>query len=190
MVELNEKQRDALRRGRETAARNREQAKRDSPEPAVDPIQAGAAAGAEPGEPEPRAKSGRPAGNGRPAGGTGTASAKSTSLDLSAFAGVIAGVHGIIAMQRREPHWLLNEADARRYSIALGNALRHFPVRTTQKAIDFMALAMCVFEMETPRIAASAAIAAAAKAPRPAPAAVYPLRPSPAPAGSPTGGAQ
>ncbi len=61
----------------------------------------------------------------------------------------------MIAMQRREEHWLLSEGDATKYGKALANALRHFPVRTTQKAIDMTALLMTAIAIEAPRVALS-----------------------------------
>jgi hypothetical protein len=97
---------------------------------------------------------------------------------LSAAAGLLQGFHAIIALRRNEPHWMLNDADAKRYGTALANALRHMPVRAAQKTIDFAVLAFVMFEMETPRITLSMARArAVSKAPpqqRPQPT-VYPL---------------
>jgi hypothetical protein len=79
---------------------------------------------------------------------------------LSSAIGVIQGFHAVVAMQRNEPHWLLNDADARRYGLALANAARHFPVKTTQRAIDMSALIFCVVQMETPRFVISRQLAA------------------------------
>jgi hypothetical protein len=72
-------------------------------------------------------------------------------------------MHAIIALRRNEPHWMLSDADAKRYGAALANALRHLPVHATQKAIDFGVLAFCVFEMETPRVVLSLQLAKQAK---------------------------
>jgi hypothetical protein len=127
----------------------------------VDPLAAASAAG-EPGEPGERirrrdapAPSGEPAGSGgKPAG-----KAKGASLDLSALGGVIQGLHVIVAMQRAEPHWMINDDDAKKYGVALGNVLRHFPVRTAQKTIDFTALILVAFAIETPRIGRSVQLA-------------------------------
>ena len=77
-------------------------------------------------------------------------------------------------MQRNEPHWLLNDADAKRYGLALANAARHFPVKTTQKAIDMSALIFCVIQMETPRVVISRQLAAQrARGPQRGPAQVF-----------------
>jgi hypothetical protein len=92
---------------------------------------------------------------------------------LSQLAGVIQGVHGIIAFQRKEPHWLLNDADASKYGTALGNALRHLPIKTAQKTVDYAALVMVAFVIETPRIVASANLARAGRAPQRGPAQVF-----------------
>jgi hypothetical protein len=103
---------------------------------------------------------------------------------LSSAIGVIQGFHAVIAMQRSEPHWLLNDADAKRYGQALANAARHFPVRATQKAIDLSALIFCAVQMETPRFVISRQLAAQrAKGPPRGPAQVFQFngRPTPPP---------
>jgi hypothetical protein len=66
-------------------------------------------------------------------------------------------------MRRAEPHWLLSDADARRYGAALANALSHLPVKVAQKYLDFSTLAFCVFEMELPRVMLSHQLAQARK---------------------------
>jgi hypothetical protein len=66
-------------------------------------------------------------------------------------------------MRRSEPHWLLSDADARRYGAALANALSHLPVKVAQKYLDFSTLAFCVFEMELPRVMLSHQLAQARK---------------------------
>jgi hypothetical protein len=70
---------------------------------------------------------------------------------LSAAAGLLQGAHAVIAM-RRGPHWLLNDADAKAYGLALANALRHLPVTMAQKYVDFAALGIAIFAYEGPRI--------------------------------------
>jgi hypothetical protein len=108
------------------------------------------------------------------------------------------GFHAIIALRRDEPHWMLSEVDAKRYGQALANALRHFPVQATQKAIDFSVLAFCIFEMETPRVVKSIALSKLpphlrrqAQAQR-GPAKIFEFTPPPSdapqPSGSPTSG--
>jgi hypothetical protein len=69
-------------------------------------------------------------------------------------------------MQRSEPHWLLNDADAQRYGAALANALRHMPIKAAQKTIDYSTLVMIAFVMETPRIVRSIQLNRQANAPR------------------------
>lgn len=63
-------------------------------------------------------------------------------------------------MRRNEPHWLLNDADAKAYATALKNALRHIPIRAAQKTIDFSMLAFMAFNFEMPRIYVSSQLAA------------------------------
>jgi hypothetical protein len=103
---------------------------------------------------------------------------------MSAAAGLLQGFHAIIAMQRSEPHWMLNDDDAKRYGTALANALRHMPIKAAQKTIDYSTLVMVAFVMETPRIVRSAQLARAPKAPPRGPAQVYypfsPQTPQPA----------
>lgn len=124
----------------------------------VDPETAAASAGS-PAEPRHK-RGGRRAGSGRPAAqGRTTATPKGASLDLSAAAGLLQGFHAIIALKRNEPHWMLSEADSKRYGAALANALRHMPIHAAQKTIDFGVLAFMIFEMETPRIVRSIQLA-------------------------------
>jgi hypothetical protein len=105
---------------------------------------------------------------------------------LSALAGVLQGFHAVIAFQRSEPHWMLNDDDAKRYGTALGNALRHLPMRVAQKTVDYSALVFVAFAIETPRIVKSAQLAAEKRNPQPrrAPAQVFQFV-SPASAPSP-----
>jgi hypothetical protein len=147
----------------------------------VDPATAGQAAG-EPQEPGERIKrrdppSGGTIGGGTTASGAKAGAKKSASLDLSAAAGLISGFHAIIAMQRSEPHWLLNDADALRYGTALANALRHMPIRAAQKTIDYATLVMVAFVMETPRIVRSVQLARTPKPPNRGPAQVFQFHP-------------
>ena len=131
-----------------------------SAEPFIDAERASSEA-PEPAEPGARARRPeRPGGgtangaspaSGARAGGKSGAAQKSAPLDLSSLAGVIQGCHAVIAFQRSEPHWLLNDPDAARYSIALANALRHLPLKNAQKAVDYAAFAMVAFAIETPR---------------------------------------
>jgi hypothetical protein len=60
----------------------------------------------------------------------------------------------------------LNDADARRYGQAMANAARHFPLRTTQKALDVSMLLIVAFSIEAPRIALSMQIAKLGGVPR------------------------
>jgi hypothetical protein len=103
---------------------------------------------------------------------------------LSALAGALQGVHVIIAMQRNEPHWMLNDEDAKRYGTALGNALRHMPIKAAQKTIDYASLVIVAFAIETPRIGRSIQLARAPKPASRGPAQVFqfvsPSQPSPA----------
>jgi hypothetical protein len=99
---------------------------------------------------------------------------------MSAAAGLLQGFHAIIAMQRSEPHWMLNDDDAKRYGAALANALRHMPIKAAQKTIDYSTLVMVAFVMETPRIVRSAQLARQPKAQPRGPAQVFQFVPNPA----------
>jgi hypothetical protein len=92
---------------------------------------------------------------------------------LSAAAGLLQGAHAIIAMQRQEPHWMLNDDDAKKYGQALANAMRHLPVKVAQKYVDYSTLVMVAFVMETPRVVRSVQIARAPKTPNRGPAQVF-----------------
>jgi hypothetical protein len=107
---------------------------------------------------------------------------------LSAAAGLLQGFHAIIAMQRQEPHWLLNDADAKQYGQALANAARHLPIAVAQKYADYSAFVMVCFAMETPRIARSVQLAQSRRqGPPRGPAQVFQFRP-PQPAPNPPAG--
>lgn len=91
-------------------------------------------------------------------------------------------------MVKSQPHWLLDDADAKRYGQALQNALRHLPVQTSQKALDFSMLAFVALQIESPRVALSRQIARGG-GPMRGPAQVFPFPGGPIPAG-PGGPAQ
>lgn len=74
---------------------------------------------------------------------------------MSSAIGVIQGFHAVIGGLRQEPHWFVNDADARRYGQAMANAARHFPLKTTQKALDVTMLMIVAFSVEAPRIGMS-----------------------------------
>lgn len=58
-------------------------------------------------------------------------------------------------MARDEQHWLLNDADAAKYGGAVANVVRWLPVNVSQKALDFSALAMMAFTIESARVGRS-----------------------------------
>jgi hypothetical protein len=80
---------------------------------------------------------------------------------LSSAIGVIQGFHAIIGGMSQQPHWFLNDADARRYGQAMANAARHFPMKAAQKTIDVSMLLITAFSIEAPRIAMSMQLARA-----------------------------
>lgn len=84
---------------------------------------------------------------------------------------MLQGFHAIVAFQMAQGHWLLNDADAKRYSQALGNALRHMQIRAAQKTIDFSALVFVSFSIEAPRIMRSLQLARDSHLPPPRPSA-------------------
>jgi len=92
---------------------------------------------------------------------------------LSSAIGVIQGGHLIIAQLRNEGHWLISDDDAKRYGQAMANAARHFPLKTTQKAIDVGAFIMAAFIIESPRVIRSVQLARAPKGPQRGPAQVF-----------------
>jgi hypothetical protein len=135
----------------------------------VDPVAAGQAAG-DPGEPGGRAKRRDAPASGSPAsGGTGKAGGKaqSASLDLSSAIGLIQGAHAVIGGLSRQPHWFVNDDDAKRYGQAMANAARHFPMKATQKAIDVSMLMIVAFSIEAPRIGISIQLARRGQPPQP-----------------------
>ena len=79
---------------------------------------------------------------------------------------MLQGFHAFIAY-RRGPHWLLNDADAKAYGTALSNALRHLPITTSQKYVDFAVLGMAVCNYEGVRLAADYQLRQQARQPQP-----------------------
>src|ERR1041385_2258523 len=85
---------------------------------------------------------GKPRGR-NPGTGTGTASPKvATALDLSAAAGILVGFHAILAT--KAPEWAMEPEEAAAITKAAANVLRHYDIRTTQKALDWGAFAVVV----------------------------------------------
>ena len=74
---------------------------------------------------------------------------------MSAWAGVLSGAHTAMAWRTGHPHWQISDQEAKAYSIALSNALRHLPVQVAQKYTDYAALAFMFVNVEFPRAYAS-----------------------------------
>jgi hypothetical protein len=98
----------------------------------------------------------------------------------------------MIALRRDEPHWLLNDGDAKVYGQAVSNALRHVPIKVAQKSLDFGMLFIVACQFEFPRIVLSTQMTRARGQRRSpgGPAQVFQFtRPPPPPPASPPGGA-
>ena len=67
--------------------------------------------------------------------------------------------HHLIAGLSHQPHWRLNDPDAKQYGTAIANMMRHFSPVVSQKSLDIFACGLCVVAMETPRIQASVELA-------------------------------
>jgi hypothetical protein len=100
---------------------------------------------------------------------------------LSAFAAIIQSAHAGMAWRMQQPHWNMNDPDAKRYAQALGNAMRHLSFTVAQKYVDFTALIVVMGEMELPRILISAQLAQQQRSqtPRRGPAQVFQFNPNP-----------
>lgn len=105
--------------------------------------------------------------------------------------GLLLGAHLFMAQWwPGGPHWALSDAEAKGFAQSWANVLRHYPLQTTQKAIDHLALIGTFGLVYTPRFYAhrqwQAARRAGRGAQRPAPmGTVYhlsPNQPPPAPA--------
>jgi hypothetical protein len=110
---------------------------------------------------------------------------------------LLQGLHVMIAMRLDQPHWMLNDPDAKAYGQALSNALRHIPIKVAQKSIDFFMLAVAIGQFEVPRMYLSAQIARARATqgrrggpPGPGGATVFQFKPPPqgSPSPPPSGG--
>jgi hypothetical protein len=75
---------------------------------------------------------------GRPRGSGGTATKTAKALDLSSLTGLLLGFHAIAAI--KVPEMAMTEPEALQLKNAMENVSRHYPIRTTQKAIDIAAL--------------------------------------------------
>jgi hypothetical protein len=108
---------------------------------------------------------------------------------LSTAIGLVQGLHAVVAGLTRQPHWFVNDDDAKRYGQAMANAARHFPVAAAQKTIDVTTLILVAFSIEAPRISISMQIAKGlgrtAPAPARGPAQVFQFVPNPAQANPP-----
>jgi hypothetical protein len=102
--------------------------------------------GGEASEPPKRSRNGQFSGGGGAKRGpkAGGGKAAGTSLDLSAAAGLLQGIHVALAMGAGK-HWLLSDDEAKYYGNALANAARHLPIVVAQKYFDFGALAVAFF---------------------------------------------
>jgi hypothetical protein len=119
----------------------------------INPAELDVAGTAEPAEPparkrKQRSDAGKPRGS--RSGGSGSTSAgrakgkgkAASSLDLSALDGLLIGAHALLAGFTKEDIWKLEQEEAHRFSGALENVARHYDIQTSQKTVDWIALAM------------------------------------------------
>jgi hypothetical protein len=90
---------------------------------------------------------------------------------------LIHGLHWAIGSLARQPHWFVNDAEARQFGQAMVNAARHFPLHATQKTIDVAMLVMIAFSIEMPRIGISMQIAKGKASPPRRPAQTFQFNP-------------
>lgn len=119
-------------------------------------------------------------GRSRTGGGSATAKKAISSLDLSAFSGLLVGFHSILETNIG-PEWQMSEPEANGIAKASANVLRHYNIEATQKAIDYAALAAILSQSYGIRLAATVMRnrAAASARPRPVPAAGPVIQPGP-----------
>lgn len=105
--------------------------------------------------PEPAAGRRKRRDAGVPRGPRGTGSKKEiVSVDLSSLAGMLAGVHAMLAMAAHTPELEITEAEASQFMKAGQNVLRHYSVQATQKTIDWLAFVGVTVTIYGTRIAA------------------------------------
>jgi hypothetical protein len=97
---------------------------------------------------------------------------------------VLQFAHGAAASKLEQPHWLLNDADAKLYATSIKNFARHFDARVTQKTIDTIAFLGCVAYMEGGRILTSINIKRRENAPARPSAQVFQFHQNPNPPGA------
>lgn len=71
---------------------------------------------------------------------------------MSTCVALLQSSHDLISRLRDEPHWRLNDQDAKAYGAALANATRHMSIAVAQKYVDYYTLGLMVVMMESPRI--------------------------------------
>jgi hypothetical protein len=99
--------------------------------------------------------------------------------------GLYLGAHMLLA-KVAGPQWLMSEADGKYFAMSLQAVLRHYPIETTQKAMDIAAFVGCCGFLYVPRIVATAQQRRSQGRPPPVASVVYPF-PSQAPGGPPGG---
>lgn len=61
-------------------------------------------------------------------------------MDLSGIGGVLVGIHGMLANMTATPELAIDISEGQSLANAAGNVMRHYGVKTTQKAVDWFAL--------------------------------------------------
>lgn len=94
---------------------------------------------------------------GKPRGSKGTGTAKKSekvALDLSALAGLFAGMTAALAANREVPELEVSEEESEQLAARAQAVLRHYSVETTQKGVDMIALFGCIGGIVSTRVGA------------------------------------
>ena len=78
--------------------------------------------------------------------------APSTSLDLSAAAGLFVAINGMLAAGTGNPELMMSDDDGQRFALAWSNVLRHYNVATTQKTFDWIMAGGITATLYIPRV--------------------------------------
>lgn len=85
-------------------------------------------------------KDGQPWGSGGKSAGAAKTEKVRSTLDLSSITGIFVGFHVLLAERTGIPEFAMDMSEGQQLQKAVENVMRHYPVDTSQKAVDWAAL--------------------------------------------------
>lgn len=77
--------------------------------------------------------------------------AKSAAFSVDAVSQTLVGIHTALVAITKVPELAIDKAEADMLSSAIGNVQRHYPIKTTEKAMDWTNLFICCFGLYSVR---------------------------------------